>query len=256
MHYSVAADTDVGTTKKINQDSVLVQHGSYKNVEIVMAIVCDGLGGLDSGELASTTVVEYFKKWFREELVKEIELGDIQHIGNEWVTIIKSLNTKIMDYSRSRGTTMGTTFTGLLLIGDQYMITHVGDTRVYFIGKEVEQLTTDQTFVAQEIRRGAMTVEEAKVHKKKNMLLQCVGASEGVEPELLSGHVKEGMYLLCSDGFRHEISEDEICKLTKMRNDRKQENMTRSIRSLINLAKKRGERDNISAILINIFKEE
>ena len=99
---------------------------------------------------------------------------------------------------------------GCFLIEDNYVIVHVGDTRAYQIGNEITQLTTDQTFVAREIERGTMTPEQAKKDKRRNMLLQCVGASEKVEPEIITGAARCGSYMLCSDGFRHEISAEEI----------------------------------------------
>lgn len=60
MHFTVAAETDVGTTKEINQDSILVRHGKYSEGEVLMAVICDGMGGLDKGELASATVIRAF----------------------------------------------------------------------------------------------------------------------------------------------------------------------------------------------------
>ena len=105
---------------------------------------------------------------------------------------------------------MGTTFSGILFIENQYVIVHVGDSRVYQIDSALNQLTTDQTFVAREVSKGNMTIEQAKVDKRRNLLLQCVGASKVVEPQVLLGTTKKGAYMLCSDGFRHEITEEEI----------------------------------------------
>ena len=94
------------------------------------------------------------------------------------------------------------------------MIVHVGDSRVYQIDSALNQLTTDQTFVAREVSKGNMTIEQAKVDKRRNLLLQCVGASKVVEPQVLLGTTKKGAYMLCSDGFRHEIrrTEERTCE--------------------------------------------
>lgn len=92
--------------------------------------------------------------------------------------MLKDLNVKLIEYSRNENITMGTTFTGILFVNNQYVISHVGDTRVYRLDNSITQLTNDQTFVAREIKKGTMTVEQAKNDKRRNMLLQCVGASD------------------------------------------------------------------------------
>jgi PPM family protein phosphatase len=144
-------------------------------------------GGLSKGELASATVVRAFSEWFDEELPYELENPDLQVIGGKRSLMLKDLNVTILEYGQNEKITLGSTFTGVLFIGNQYVIAHVRDTRAYQIGKSLEQLTTDQTFVAREIQRGTMTVEEAKIDKRRNMLLQCVGASDMVEPEIIIG---------------------------------------------------------------------
>lgn len=183
MHFTFIAETDIGTTKDTNQDSILVKHGQYSGGEVLMAIVCDGMGGLSKGELASATVIRAFDKWFDEELPYELEELDLHVISGKWNLMLKDLNVKLIEYSRNENITMGTTFTGILFVNNQYVISHVGDTRVYRLDNSITQLTNDQTFVAREIKKGTMTVEQAKNDKRRNMLLQCVGASDTLEPE-------------------------------------------------------------------------
>lgn len=192
MKFTVTADTDIGIVKDTNQDSLLVKHGTYSGGEILMAILCDGMGGLSKGELASGTVIRAFSKWFDDELPYELENPDLRVISGKWSLMLKDLNIRIMEHGQTENITMGTTYTGVLFIGEDYVIVHVGDTRVYKIGKSIEQLTVEQTFVAREIKRGNMTLEEAKIDKSRNMLLQCVGASDKLEPEIIIGkHEKE-----------------------------------------------------------------
>ena len=145
---------------------------------------------------------------------------------------------------------VGTTFSGILFVGDQYIIGHVGDTRVYHIGTALHQLTTDQTFVAREISRGTLTLEQAKTDKRRNLLLQCVGASKTVEPQIICGKVEKGAYMLCSDGFRHEISEAEIYESLNPINLMNKDAMHNNAKYLIEQVKKREEKDNISVLLI------
>ena len=130
------------------------------------------------------------------------------------------------------------------------MIAHVGDSRVYRIGASLQQLTTDQTFVAREISRGTLTLEQAKTDKRRNLLLQCVGASKSVEPQVICGVAEKGAYMLCSDGFRHEITEAEIFESLNPINLMNKDAMHSNARYLINQVKNREEKDNISVVLI------
>lgn len=95
MHFTFIAETDIGTTKDTNQDSILVKHGQYSGGEVLMAIVCDGMGGLSKGELASATVIRAFDKWFDEELPYELEELDLHVISGKWNLMLKDLNVKL-----------------------------------------------------------------------------------------------------------------------------------------------------------------
>lgn len=251
MRFIATADTDIGTRKNTNQDSVLVKHASYNDGEVLLAVVCDGMGGLSKGELASATVVRVFSDWFDNELPFELKNIDMEVIGAKWALMLKELNARILEYSKENGLQgVGTTFSGILFINDTYLIGHVGDTRVYYIGNCLTQLTTDQTFIAREISRGTITIEQAKTDNRRNLLLQCVGASKTVEPQLIFGNVEKGAYMLCSDGFRHEITESEIYESLNPVNLMNKDSMHNNAKYLIDLAKQREERDNISVVII------
>lgn len=250
MRYIATADTDIGISKSTNQDSVLIKQAVYDGGDILMAIICDGMGGLAKGELASATVIRAFSKWFEEELQFELDELDFDVIGGKWELLLKDLNKSISAYGNSIGQSLGTTFSGILFINDQYIIVHVGDSRVYRISSEAKVLTTDHTFVAREIRRGNMTPEQAKTDKRRNLLLQCVGASAVVEPEIIKGNAEKGVYMLCSDGFRHEISEKEISDAFNPEKLTDKAQMHFMARLLIDKNKERKEKDNISVLLI------
>ena len=252
MHYIATADTDVGISKSTNQDSVLIKHATTDAGETLMAIVCDGMGGLAKGELASATVIREFARWFEEDLPFELETLDMQVIGGKWSLMLKDLNLKILEYGENLGSSLGTTFSGILFVDDEYVIAHVGDTRIYHIGASLTQLTTDQTFVAREISRGTMTAEQAKTDKRRNLLLQCVGASKTVEPQIICGTAEKGAYMLCSDGFRHEISPNEIYEKLYPASLINEEIMHSNARFLIEQVKSRQEKDNISVALIKV----
>ena len=113
MHYIATADTDIGISKDTNQDSVLIKHAKADGEEILLAVICDGMGGLSKGELASATVIRAFAKWFDEELPYELDHVDLQVIGAKWSLLLKELNAKILEYSRENGIEgVGTTFSG------------------------------------------------------------------------------------------------------------------------------------------------
>ena len=251
MHFIATADTDIGISKDTNQDSALIKHAKSDGKEVLLAVVCDGMGGLSKGELASATVVRAFAKWFDEELPYELNNVDLQVIGAKWSLLLKELNVQILEYSKENNIGgVGTTFSGILFIDDQYVIGHVGDTRVYHIGASLTQLTTDQTFVAREISRGTMTLEQSRTDKRRNLLLQCIGASKVVEPQIFCGKAEKGAYMLCSDGFRHEISEAEIYESLNPINLMNKDAMHNNAKYLIEQVKKREEKDNISVLLI------
>lgn len=250
MHFTIAADTDVGISKKINQDSYLIKKALIGNSEIVMAIICDGMGGLSKGELASATVIEAFSDWFNDNVLYEFENINLEIIGEKWSLLLKKLNSEINEFGKDRGIRLGTTFTGALFVDEKYVVVHVGDSRLYHIGTKLSQITKDQTFIARAIENGEITENEAKNDSRRNVLLQCVGASEFVEPEIILGTTQEKGYLFCSDGFRHVITDEEIyTSLNKVVKNNKKA-MSMQIRGLIDLIKARKEKDNITAIYI------
>ena len=250
MKYLVVADTDIGIRKQTNQDSLLVKYGNSKVGEVLLAVICDGMGGLDKGEVASATVIREFARWFHEDLPYELETLDMQVISGKWSLMLKELNVKIAEYGKKINSRLGTTFTGLLLAGNEYAAVHVGDSRLYHISMTIKQMTKDQTFVAREVSRGTLTAEQARTDKRRNMLLQCVGASAKLEPDIMTGRIEKGVYMLCTDGFRHEISERELFENLNPDVLRNKDIMQKKARYLIDQIKLRQEKDNISVILI------
>lgn len=250
MHFTATADTDVGTAKSANQDSALIKHAAAKGKEILMAMICDGIGGLDKGELASAAVVKGFSKWFDEELPYELKDFDMQAVADKWKKILKGLNKRIADYGKRSGIMLGTTFTGVLFAEDRYLAVHVGDTRLYRLDSSIRQLTTDHTFTAREVKCGRMSMQQAEKDKRRSLLLQCIGAAGTVEPEVICGNTEEGVYLLCSDGFRNRISKDEIYEMLRPGKLINKKTMHKNCRYLIDKAKSRNEKDNITALLI------
>lgn len=273
LHYTVAAQTDKGIAKSVNQDSLTVKVANTPYGEMAVAVICDGMGGLEQGEVASAVVVRTYEQWFLRELPSVLgESGgrlDASWLEQSWDNLANDCNLRILDYSRERKTTMGTTLTVLLLFEGRFYISHVGDCRVYQMtdapNSKMNLLTTDQTYVAREVALGHMTPEQAKNDARKNVLLQCIGTVNHVEPDFICGKYQAGnSFLLCSDGFRHELSEREMydyCHLAlngiEWHVNYRQENsriMSGQLKYLIEQNKNRMERDNISAVLIKAME--
>lgn len=252
MNFKIAAHTDVGIKKSTNQDSVLMKIAQTDYGNVAFSAICDGMGGLAKGELASATLIRMLSKWFEEEFPELLYQGlSMEVLQKSWTDLIYEANAKITSYGQALHTSMGTTMVVLLIVGRVYYIGNVGDSRVYCIKEELTQLTKDQTVVQREMDLGNMTYEEARRDPRRNVLLQCVGASQEIEPDYYTGNVEPGtMFLLCSDGFRHVIATEELYQyLTPYRVFHEQA-MKESLVYLTELNKYRQEVDNISAALV------
>lgn len=255
MNYLVSASTDVGIKKKTNQDSLSIKVFETSVGKIVFAVLCDGMGGLSKGELASATVVKAFSEWAVNNINIIADKGIEEFtIRNEWESLILLVNEKIINYGKKNHVELGTTVTAMLMAEERYYVLNVGDSRTYEITEQLTQITEDQTVIAHEIKMGRLTVEEAQKDPRRNVLLQCVGASNLVCPEFFFGKTKKNaVYMLCSDGFRHEISESEILSAFNPYYMTDTGKMKAQEEYLINLNKQRMENDNISVITIRTF---
>lgn len=252
MNFRTAVYTDVGIRKKTNQDSALIETADTDEGRVSLAVVCDGMGGLAMGEVASAVLIRAFSDWFEKRfpflLHEGFQAGRIQE---EWEKLVFSVNEKIMDFGDTRHVRLGTTLVALLIARDYFYIMNVGDSRVYQIRNTLIQLTRDQSFIQREMDAGRMTYEEAMVHPQRNVLLQCVGASTVILPEFLSGPCsQDSMFLICSDGFRHVLTTDELYDHLNPDFLHTEEEMEWQLRILTELNKERQEVDNITAVLV------
>lgn len=255
MNFIVSANTDIGLVKNTNQDSLTVMSLSTPQGPMAFAVLCDGMGGLEKGEVASATVISTFRRWAYERLpvLCEVPLEDVT-IRTEWGQIIDEQNRRIKKYGASQGVRLGTTVVVMLLTQNRYYILNVGDSRAYEITDTLRQITADQTFVAREVAMGNMTPEQAKTDSRRSVLLQCVGASDEVYPEMFFGETKQNaVYMLCSDGFRHEITSEEIFEKLQPGVLFDDATMQRHCLELIERNKARKETDNISVLLVRTY---
>lgn len=255
MNYMVSASTDIGIKKTTNQDSLMVKTLKTKRGNMTFAVLCDGMGGLAKGEVASATVINAFHNWMMNQLPVLCKTGfEDFEIQEQWEQIIEMMNQKIMNYGRQQNINLGTTVVVMLLTEERYYIANVGDSRIYRIDEAVEILTEDQTVVARDVKSGKITEEQARIDPRRNVLLQCVGASEIVKADFFFGETqKDVTYMLCSDGFRHEISRKEIYDFLQPEVLTNVAVMKQNADYLIDLDKQRQETDNISVILVRTF---
>ena len=255
MNFIISANTDIGIVKNTNQDSLSVKVINTSIGRMSFAILCDGMGGLAKGEVASASVIRAFDEWANTQLPllcgAPLVAGTIKA---QWEKILLDQNSIIKTYGARQGVKLGTTAVIMLLTDSQYFIMNVGDSRAYEFTENMVQLTNDQTFVAREVALGNMTPEHAEVDERRSVLLQCIGASEEVYPDFFVGETKQNAtYMLCSDGFRHEITPAEIFAKFQPSVILDDVTMNQNTLELIELNKQRNERDNISVVLVRTY---
>lgn len=257
MKFIISASTDAGNVKSTNQDSVSIQLLEAGGQQLVFAVLCDGMGGLQKGELASASVIQAFRRWQEERLQVLLHTGlQDNDIRQEWTGLIEECNEKIKAYGWEHGVKLGTTATIMLMTPQRYYVANVGDSRAYALQTQVTQLTRDHTVVAREMELGYLTPEQAETDPRRSVLLQCVGASEQVYADFFFGTPQnDAVYFLCSDGFRHKITQEEMLIYLAPYGMNSQENMQQNEQALIRMIKERGERDNITIATIRTYKE-
>ncbi|MDO4779280.1 MAG: serine/threonine-protein phosphatase [Tissierellia bacterium] len=250
MKYTVSTISDIGNIKTKNQDSILVKNIKTGNGDsIILSIVCDGVGGLDKGEIASFTVIHKFNEWISDFLIKNS--FSLEKVKIDWDYLIKDLNLKIYEYGKENSCTLGTTISAILIYNDNYLISQVGDSRIYKIEDKIEKLTKDQTVGQRELDLGNITYFEFKEDRRRSILLQAIGTSKSIFPVYSYGKIgKYGTILICSDGFSNKLEASEMYEELEFRNLESKEIMEDRLKSLVSKVKQRNERDNISAILL------
>lgn len=253
MGFRAVYNTDVGIKKKTNQDSLAIKIADTPDGQILFSLVCDGMGGLAKGEVASKEVIFAFCQWFDIQLAEMIRNGSFSEeaLKYQWMRLAVDMNEKIRNYGDQNGIMLGTTISAILMYKGRYYILHVGDSRIYEIASQVRQITEDQTLVAREIAAGRLTPEQAERDSRRSVLLQCIGASPVVEPDFVTGDITPGaLYMLCSDGFRHKISDAEMYEKMNPAVCLDEAQMEEGCKFLTELVKYRKETDNVTVVLI------
>lgn len=233
----VVSATNVGNYRKNNEDSY------YVNESKNLYVLADGMGGHLAGERASKMATEIIGQDFAgDRQIKTID-DAIEILSSS----IRDANKKIFESSQEnedyRG--MGTTLSSGLILGDVLIYSNIGDSRIYRINEEMEQITQDDSFVNYLIEIGEITEEEAKNHPKKNVLTKAMGTTSDIEVIVNTLDIKDkDVFLFCSDGLTNMVSDEEIFKIVKENTPEEARDM------LLDLALKNGGMDNITFILV------
>lgn len=242
----VVSYTHVGMRRLNNEDAV----GFEKNrSEQALCILCDGVGGHKSGEVASHTTVNFLKERWKdtENMTEETTVS--------WLNeTIQRANGHVFDYSGRfpdlKG--MSTTLVCAVIIGNQLLIAHVGDSRCYvYRSPEFKQVTVDHSLVNDLVELGELTREEAAHHPMKNIITRAIGSRERVDIEItqLTVHDRD-IIVLCSDGLSDMVPDNVL-----LQEFQTWKTLEERAKSLVQLANNAGGKDNISVVLTQ-YKEK
>lgn len=235
----ISSATSVGCIRPLNEDSYFVSEPDSSGK--VLAVVADGMGGHNAGEVASGKAVGIVKK-----NVLEKNGSDVKDI---LINAVNAANCEIYEMSKNKKDLygMGTTMTACVAEENNVTVVHVGDSRLYLINEDnMTQITKDHSLVEMLVENGEITKEEARRHPQKNIITRAVGTNETVETDIYEFQVKkDDLILICSDGLVNMIEDDEILsiiRLSKTLND--------AANKLVKEAENAGGTDNITVILI------
>ena len=227
-----AARTDVGTVRKINEDSYIARP------DIGLWGVADGMGGHDNGEWASQTVVAALEKVAPE--------GDFTVDATKVADAIHAANSVIHEQVQAKGRQMGSTAAVLLIEQPNFAAMWAGDSRVYLLraGKLV-RITRDHTQVQEMIDHGLLTEAEAKSHPMVHVISRAVGVESSLELDAIVDQAEPGdVFLLCSDGLYGMVNDDEIAGVLA---SAAPEGVCKT---LVSLALERGAPDNVTVVTV------
>ena len=238
----VCGKTDVGLRRHENQDTFAVEHGE----KLLIAVVCDGMGGAEGGQIASSVAVETFMKEIRALLRADMTAGQLRELASFCVA---KANTAV--YQRAlqepayQG--MGTTLVSAVAGERDAVICNIGDSRAYLIHNgEMMRITHDHSVVQTLVENGDITAEEARTHPNRNLITRALGPDETTLCDAFDVSFAHGdKILLCTDGLVVTATDEEICRI--VRADKRAEE---KLDDVIALAKAQGAPDNVTAVLI------
>lgn len=239
----VGFKTDQGRQRSNNEDAffILPEQRIY--------IIADGVGGHNSGEIASRFAVQQIAEYVVTNSISEMD--DDEELKHYFLNCLRQVNQQLYALAgESNGNEgMATTLVLAYIKNNNAYIINVGDSRAYLIrDKLIRQVTEDHTYVNQLLKNGAITKEEADQHPKKNMITRAIGGEADVSPDFYQFKVYEGdLILMCTDGLYGELSEEELYSMAQGRRS-----MYRLANDYVKEANERGAKDNVTVVCIMI----
>ncbi len=237
-----ACATDKGKLRTANEDSMLCMD------DLGFYMVADGVGGHNSGEIASKLAVELTKAHLTANPPDRVEEMDLPDFFNRCLREVnEEIYTRAATVKDNAG--MATTAVMLLVRRDRAYIINIGDSRAYLIRKgQLERITEDHTYVNELLKQGRISKAEAEVHPKRNMITRALGSEETMIPDYYRLDLTIGdRILLCTDGLYNELSSEEICTLAESKS-----NAEELVLALIRSACDNGGKDNITVCCVEI----
>ncbi len=233
--------SDKGLVRSSNQDAFAI--GTMDDGSS-WAVVCDGMGGANGGNVASRLAVDHFSASLKAGYRSDMSESSVKNLLE---TAVNAANIRVFDKSRESKELngMGTTVVAVLIIGNTAYFTHAGDSRAYSLSNgEFTQITRDHSIVQSMIENGKLTPDEARFHPRKNVITRALGVEETITPELNVYDLCEGdKLLLCTDGLTNFVDSDTIVSVLESDAEPKAE-------ALVDVANKNGGGDNITAVVI------
>ena len=245
----IATATHPGMVRSHNEDSIAA------DPEIGLAVLADGMGGYNAGEVASGIAVELIRTEVKKALA-DSKPADLN--GNSVETLLaehaERANAAIYQAAQSQPqySGMGTTLVVAMWHDNKMSVGHIGDSRLYRMrGETFEQVTRDHSLLQEQIDSGMITREQARHSQNKNLVTRAVGIDPQVEPEVHTYGVEQGdIYLLCSDGLSDMVSDEDIqLTLSSLH-----ANLPLAAQQLVQQANDNGGRDNVSVILVRVAR--
>ncbi len=235
--------TDIGRLRSNNQDAFVC---GKLATDVPFAIVCDGMGGANGGNIASAIAIRTITGRLVSSYRKDMTMMSMQHVLE---SAIAAANVAVYDEAAAtpelRG--MGTTLVMAVMMEDRVLIAHIGDSRAYVITEDntLEQITKDHSVVQQMLERGQITPEEAKTHPRRNFITRALGVSDTVACDFSEFVLPENAkVMLCTDGLSGMVDAEGIVQVIASCND---EDLPER---LIAAANRAGGSDNITVALM------
>ena len=235
-----ASKVDIGKVRMNNEDRAATLTNSRGNI---LLIVCDGMGGANKGDLASSTAVEVISQEFQEK-----DRFSSKFIAKQWVaSVIRKANAEIFKQAshNQKYQGMGTTITLVLIVSDYMVIAQAGDSRAYsFRNRNLEQITEDQTYVQYLYRIGEITKEEIETHPKRHVLMNALGIYPSLDLQIDVRPYLGDTILVCSDGLYNNVPFKDLLSIMKGTDTPDQK-----VNELVSLANANGGSDNIAVVI-------